>query len=66
MVFFTLETGKLGLISEGQLMVRIRQIKSENKNLLNNISFLDILGCKSKYYRQIILSEKKVQCFCKW
>jgi hypothetical protein len=31
MVFCTLETGIFGLISEGQLMVRIRKIKSENK-----------------------------------
>jgi hypothetical protein len=28
--FCTLETGKFGLISEEQLMVGIRQIKSEN------------------------------------
>jgi hypothetical protein len=50
MVFCTLETGIFGRISEGQLMVRIRQIKIENKKLLYNIFSLKILGCKSKFY----------------
>jgi hypothetical protein len=36
-VFCTLETGIFGLISEGKLMVRIRQIETYNVKLFENI-----------------------------
>jgi hypothetical protein len=54
MVFCTLEMGIFRLISKGQLMVWIRQIESENKNLFENHFPLEILGCNSKFYGQII------------
>jgi hypothetical protein len=56
MVFCTLETGIFGLISEGQLMVRIRQIKSKIEEKKTKNKNLEILGCKSKFYGQIISS----------
>jgi hypothetical protein len=48
MVFCTFEMGIFGLISEGQLMVWIRQIESENENLFKNLFPLEILGCNFK------------------
>jgi hypothetical protein len=45
-------------------MVRIRQIKTENVKLFENVFSLKISGYKSKFYRQIILSPKKVPSFC--
>jgi hypothetical protein len=50
MVFCTLETGIFGLISEGQLMVRVRQIRSH--------FFQEILGSKSKIYSKYFKREK--------
>jgi hypothetical protein len=63
MVFCTLETGLFGLISEGQLMARIRQIKTENVKLFANIFPLEILDYKSKFYRQIISTQNKSALF---
>jgi hypothetical protein len=48
MVLCTLEMGIFGLISEGQLMVWIRQIESENENLFKYLFPLEILGCNFK------------------
>jgi hypothetical protein len=42
MVLCTLEMGIFGLISEGQLMVWIRQIESENENLFKYLFPLEI------------------------
>jgi hypothetical protein len=65
-VFYTsFEMSIFGLISEGQLMVWIRQIKSENKKYFSKPFSPRILGCESKVYGQIISSQKKVPCFCK-
>jgi hypothetical protein len=55
----------LGMISEGQLIVWIRQIKSENENIFGKLFPSEMFGCKSKFYEQIIASQKKVLCFCK-
>jgi hypothetical protein len=65
MVFCTLKTGLFGLIFEGQLMVRIRHIKSENEKLFLEIFPLEILGCKSIFYGQNISSQKNWPGFCK-
>jgi hypothetical protein len=46
-------------------MVWIRQIKSENEKLFENLFPLETLSCKSKFYGQIISSQKKGHCFCK-
>jgi hypothetical protein len=59
------EMGIFGFISERQLMVGIRQMRSENKNLFENIYFLQLLSCKSKFKGQHFSSYKKVLYFCK-
>jgi hypothetical protein len=59
LVFCTLETGLFGRISEGQLMVRIRHIKTENKKPVLKTFFLNILGCKSKFMGEIFKVRKK-------
>jgi hypothetical protein len=61
LVFCTLEMGIFGLIFEGQLMVWIRQIESENENLFEN-HFIDL---QIQILWKTISSHKKVPCFCK-
>jgi hypothetical protein len=62
MVFCTLEMCIFGLISGGQLMVRIRQIKSEK----NHFFTLEIFGCKCKFSNLInkIFQDCKNCQFC--
>jgi hypothetical protein len=59
MVFFTLETGIFGLISEGHIMVGVRITESERKTLLENILSLDFWGANPNFMDKIFEARKK-------
>jgi hypothetical protein len=50
LVFCTLETGLFGRISEGQLMVRIRHIKTANKKPVLKTFFSQHFGLQIQIY----------------